>query len=125
MTSSPAVPPATWAPDACTLPTAEQPVRVAEFDRLFADSRAVHRVSPTVARLTLDPGAADRARELAARESECCSFFRFDLDIPVGTGARQRCGVTLRVTVPPAHVAVLDAWTARAERLSRREQGRR
>ena len=24
-----------WAPDACTLPTAERPLRVAEFDDLF------------------------------------------------------------------------------------------
>ena len=25
-----------WVPEACTLPTVEQPVRVAEFDELFA-----------------------------------------------------------------------------------------
>ncbi|MFD6394998.1 hypothetical protein [Nocardia sp. NPDC060259] len=27
-----------WVPDACTLPTVEQPIRVAEFDRFFAES---------------------------------------------------------------------------------------
>jgi hypothetical protein len=41
-----------WVPAACTLPTAEQPLRVAEFDDLFATSvRAVDRVGPTVLRL--------------------------------------------------------------------------
>ena len=38
-----------WAPvDACTLPTAEQPLRVAEWDGLFAESlRAVERPDAT------------------------------------------------------------------------------
>jgi hypothetical protein len=28
--------PEDWTPDACTLPTADRPLRVAEFDELFA-----------------------------------------------------------------------------------------
>jgi hypothetical protein len=28
----------TWVPDACTLPTEEVPLRVAEFDALFAST---------------------------------------------------------------------------------------
>ncbi|MEV4838269.1 hypothetical protein AB0K05_27425 [Nonomuraea sp. NPDC049486] len=37
-----------WVPSACTLPTAEQPLRVAEFDALFADAvRAVARPDRT------------------------------------------------------------------------------
>ena len=32
-----------WVPEACTLPTVEQPVRVAEFDELFATLDAMQR----------------------------------------------------------------------------------
>ena len=35
-----------WVPQACTLPTAELPLRVAAFDRLFADAvRGVERIA--------------------------------------------------------------------------------
>lgn len=45
-----------WVPAACTLPTPEQPLRVAEFDALFAaSSRRVERLTPTHLRLTLTP----------------------------------------------------------------------
>ncbi|HEX4811142.1 MAG TPA: hypothetical protein VFV66_00105 [Nonomuraea sp.] len=37
-----------WAPSACTLPTAEQPPRVAEFDALFADV-AIAKVTEVLA----------------------------------------------------------------------------
>ena len=37
-----------WAPDACTLPTAERPPRVAEFDQLFAFVVRVERRKPTL-----------------------------------------------------------------------------
>ena len=37
-----------WVPEACTLPTVEQPLRVAEFDELFATAvRPVERVDLT------------------------------------------------------------------------------
>jgi hypothetical protein len=99
-----------WAPSACTLPTAERPLRVAEFDTLFADAvRAVAR--PDRARLRLElvfgPDHAARAAELAARENGCCSFFTFTLTVADGS-------LTLEATVPPEHVDVLDALQARA-----------
>ncbi|MFD7159946.1 hypothetical protein ACFV9C_35490 [Kribbella sp. NPDC059898] len=86
-------------PDACTLPTAEQPLRIAEFAQLFADHlRHAERVDARTLELTLDPDARETTADLIARESECCSFFTF-------TGA-----TTLRITVPPARTAVLDGF---------------
>ncbi|WP_090764550.1 hypothetical protein [Nonomuraea maritima] len=99
-----------WAPAACTLPTAEQPLRIAEFDALFAD--AVWGVArPERVRLRLDlafsPDNAARAADLAARENGCCSFFTFTLTVAGGS-------LALEVTVPAEHVQVLDALQARA-----------
>ncbi|HEY3562612.1 MAG TPA: hypothetical protein VGL05_34335 [Kribbella sp.] len=94
----------TWVPDACTLPTAEQPLRLAEFDQLFATYlRQANRVDDQTLDLTLDPAAHATAMDLIARESACCSFFTFTL-----SGA-----LDLRITVPPAHAAVLDGLAAR------------
>lgn len=101
---------ATWAPEECTLPTAARPLRVAEFDRLFAAAlRSVQRVGPTRLRLVLD-GASETdttARDLAARESECCSFFSFEF-------ANVDDELTVDVIVPVVHANVLDALSARA-----------
>ncbi|GAB3758474.1 hypothetical protein [Microlunatus parietis] len=98
-----------WAPDSCTLPTVEQPLRVAEFDALFADAlRSVERVDAVTARLILAGEAAGTARDLAAREVECCSFFRFEVD------AADPGRIGLLVSVPPARAAVLDAVVTRA-----------
>lgn len=98
-----------WVPESCTLPTAEQPLRVAEFDELFAASvRTVERVDPTTTRLVLSADGTDRARGLAARESSCCSFFAFEFI--EGTAET----VVIQVTVPRSQTAVLDAVTARA-----------
>ncbi|WP_063131137.1 hypothetical protein [Nocardia fusca] len=97
-----------WAPDACTLPTVEQPIRVAEFDRLFADSaRSARRPGPARRELVLDPAAEPDARGLAARESRCCSFFTFDFDPTTE-------GLVMGVEAPAAYVEVLDAFAARA-----------
>ncbi|MFL6074490.1 MAG: hypothetical protein ACJ73S_13940 [Mycobacteriales bacterium] len=94
--------------EACTLPTPERPLRVAEFDALFASVRSAERVAPTRLRLALDGGgAAALAADLAVRETACCAFFTFTLTV---TGA----GTDLEVTVPAGHVAVLDALAARA-----------
>ncbi|NUO57978.1 MAG: hypothetical protein HOV71_01100 [Hamadaea sp.] len=145
-----------WVPDACTLPTAEQPLRVAEFDALFAASlRHADRRTPTRLRLTLgsstepadaspsdagpanaspadaspadaspasagpadtspadtspaDVSLADAVRDLAARETQCCSFFTFTVATP------EPGVVRLDVEVPSGHVDVLDALEARA-----------
>uniref|UniRef100_UPI003F49B37B hypothetical protein n=1 Tax=Nonomuraea bangladeshensis TaxID=404385 RepID=UPI003F49B37B len=99
-----------WAPSACTLPTAEQPLRVAEFDALFADVvQGLTRPERTRLRLDLvfSPANAARAAELMARENGCCSFFTFTLTIADGS-------LELEVRVPPEHAEVLDALQARA-----------
>lgn len=106
-----------WVSEACTLPTVEQPIRVAEFDDLFASAvRSVQQVSPTRARLLIDADARGRARDLAARETACCAFFGF-------TFSEQGDQVAMQVTVPPAHASVLAAWTARAASVAGLEQG--
>uniref|UniRef100_UPI003F495028 hypothetical protein n=1 Tax=Nonomuraea bangladeshensis TaxID=404385 RepID=UPI003F495028 len=98
-----------WVPSACTLPTAEQPLRVAEFDALFAEAvQTVQRPERTRLRLELvfSPDNAARTAELATRENGCCSFFTFALTVAGGS-------LALEVTVPPEHVEVLDALTQR------------
>jgi hypothetical protein len=98
-----------WVPDACTLPTVEQPLRAAEFDKLFSEAAtAVYRVADHRARLVLnaDPAVAAQVADLAVRETRCCSFFGFTLS---ATGAR----LTLDITAPPDQVAVLDALVDR------------
>jgi hypothetical protein len=103
-----------WVPAACTLPSADRPLRVAEFDELFAAAvRDVQRSGPTELAVTLAaaPGRADLVRDLTRRETECCSFFTFRLE----DGDPLR----LRVTVPPAHTDVLDALAERAARPAR------
>ena len=100
-----------WVPAACTLPTAEQPLRRSEFDDLFAeDVFNVSRVSPLEIRLELraDSEVAARAASLAAKETGCCSFFTFDLVITDGT-------ISMAVSTEPAHAAVLAALGARAQ----------
>lgn len=97
------------APDACTLPTPERPMRLAEFDDLFASAVTWQdRPDATTLRLglTADPDVAARAANLVVRESECCTFFTFALAV---TGDRLR----LDVTVPEAYTAVLDALAGR------------
>ncbi|HEU5007536.1 MAG TPA: hypothetical protein VFT67_11205 [Jatrophihabitantaceae bacterium] len=96
-----------WVPDACTLPTVEQPLRVAEFETVFdASLRSTERLSPTRLRLVLDPSVEQTLRELTAREAQCCSFFTF-------TYSTDTAGLVLDVEVPPAQTAVLNALARR------------
>jgi hypothetical protein len=100
-----------WVPDACTLPTAERPLRLAEFDRFFSTAvRGVDRLSAQHLRLRLDGVARveELARDLAARESSCCSFFTFSFS------RLDPDSLSLDVRVPAAHVDVLDALAERA-----------
>lgn len=102
-----------WAPDACTLPTEERPLRQAEFDDLFAVAVTdIERVSSTRARfgMTDGDGLAAQVADLAQRESSCCSFFVFDVERDGGR-------IVLDVRVPPAYAEVLTALLARADRV--------
>jgi len=95
---------------ACTLPAADLPGRLAEFDAAFAAGlRRAEVISPTHARLvfTADRAQAEALAGLLDRESQCCSFFTFD----------QRAEgdlVTVDVTVPPGHAETLAALAGRA-----------
>lgn len=100
-----------FVPQACALPTVEQPLRLAEFDGLFrTDVLEVRRLNGSGVALHLRPDAtvAGRVAELAARETACCSFFTFT--VRIGDGA-----LVLEVETPPAYAAVLDSLAARAE----------
>jgi hypothetical protein len=112
--------------DACTLPTAERPLRVAEFDALFAANVTdVRRRGSTGVRLALvgPQGLRERVQDLAHRETECCSFFTFslsasDLGDRDSTEAER---LSLDVDVPTERTDVLDALADRARRLARTE----
>ena len=98
-----------WAPQACTLPQAERPLRQAEFGSLFATAvRSVHRVGAVHLRLILDPAFERMTRELTEREGECCSFFTFTLE-------QSGDDLRLDIQVPPSQAAVLAALANQAE----------
>lgn len=95
-----------WVPSSCTLPTVERPLREQEFGRLFASElHGVTRTSPTSAEFALGARSVGAARDLAARETSCCSFFTFEF-------REGDTGAVMAVTVPPPHAAVLDALVA-------------
>jgi hypothetical protein len=109
-----------WAPvESCTLPTSERPLRVAEFDDLFAASlRAVEHPGDDAvhARLVLagDETLAARVQRLTDAESSCCSFFAFavtPLEPDPTMGATR---LALDIRVPSAHADVLAALVERA-----------
>jgi len=99
--------------EACTLPTVERPLRLAELDDLFRAHVVDVRRDGLTTRLTLSgaEGLRDRVTDLAARESSCCSFFEFSVD-----GDDE--GLVLTVGVPEQRADILAALTARAEELS-------
>jgi hypothetical protein len=101
-------------PRACTLPAEERPLRTAEFDNLF--STALHdqqRLAPTRLRWRLDPAVEPEVRELAGRETACCSFFTF-------TFAPAADALQVDVDVPAEQAGVLDALAGRAAARMRR-----
>jgi hypothetical protein len=96
-------------PDACTLPTAEQPLRLAEFNDLFAGAvRRVTRVSAEHLQLQLaGPAGLEAAvQDLVDRESRCCSFFSFT--VTPGDS------LVLDIRVPTRYADVLDSLAAHA-----------
>ncbi|MFC4907117.1 hypothetical protein [Actinomadura gamaensis] len=101
-----------WVPRSCTLPTAEQPLRVEEFDALFADAVIEVRAdAPGRVRMRLrpEPRLAARAAELAVRETGCCSFFTFAL---TATGGE----LVLEITAADRHAPVVAALADRASK---------
>jgi hypothetical protein len=101
----------TWVPESCTLSTVEQPLRVAEFDDLFATAVGpTERMGTTGLRIHLPAGdqVVSTVRELVARETACCSFFSFDV-------RPSSAETELEVRVPDSQAAVLDAMQQRAE----------
>ena len=118
--------PADWAPvGACTLPTADQPLRVAKFDDLFATAlRAIERPDAVGrARLVLAGGndLTERVQRLADAETACCSFFTFTLT-PLPTDevdATDGSTLALDIEVPVARADVLAALIQRAEHAHR------
>jgi hypothetical protein len=107
-----------WVPDACSLPAAERPLRLAEFDDLLASAvRRVEPVTSTHARLYLTGGTglAATVRELTARETECCSFFDF-MVTPDAVGEGE--ALILDVKVPAQYADVLHALAGRASAIA-------
>jgi hypothetical protein len=101
----------TWVPDACTLPTEQVPLRVAEFQVLFARAlRSLRRPEPTWLRLGLTdtPAVGAAVADLVARETTCCAFFDFSLT----HGDDGWLWVDVRV--PAGHEAVLDGLASQA-----------
>ncbi|MFI8593574.1 hypothetical protein ACIGCK_03990 [Microbacterium sp. NPDC078428] len=96
------------APEACTLPTVDRPLRVSEFAELFATAtETVIRSSPTRAVVTLPLESLATARDLAARETACCSFFTF-------TTAPLEDSIVMTIDVPEQYADVLSALTSLA-----------
>ena len=99
------------APAACTLPLADRPDRLEEWESLFRRHVLdVHRPSSTQTDLELgpDPAAAGEAADLAMREAGCCSFFDFTLH---AAGNRLR----LVIGVRQRYAGVLAALSDRAD----------
>lgn len=98
------------APEACTLPTVDRPLRVSEFAELFATAtETVTRSSPTRAVVTLPLESLETARDLAARETACCSFFTF-------TTSSIGDSTVMTIDVPEQYADVLTALTSLADK---------
>jgi hypothetical protein len=105
-------------PDACTLPTVERPLRLAEFDDLFATAvRGVEQIATDHVRMSLTgpAGLTETVRDLAARETGCCSFFSFTVTAQPATDGE---ALTLDISVPATYTDVLDSLAQRAVTVS-------
>lgn len=101
--------------EACTLPTVERPARSAEWGSLFREVIAAESRGSQSGRLRFPVDAAleRRVRDVASRESSCCSFFTFQVSEGVDAAGAET--MILDVSVPPSQSAVLDAFIAWAE----------
>ncbi len=99
---------------ACTLPTRERPLRLAEFEQVFAESLTAVETGATQATLRLSggPGLGARLQALTARESSCCNFFEFTV-----TGPDEDLCMT--IAVPAQHSDLLSSLIRSAEQAGR------
>lgn len=120
-----------WAPTgACTLPVVDRPLRVAEFDDLFAQHLVrVERLGPTRLRMALEADSpapiegsrdgvplAESVRDLTDRETRCCSFFTFTLTPLDGQQDPPAApGLILDITVAADRIDVLESVAGRAD----------
>ena len=95
--------PEDWAPDACTLPTDERPLRVAEFEELFTWVLRSERVHETRLDLSIPADVESAARDLARRESPNAARSSHS------SSTRPVTIVVMHIGVPPSQVEVLDA----------------
>jgi len=84
-------------------------MRVSEFEDLFGHVVRWTRPEATRLELVLQPAVEAASRDLARRESECCSFFDFGF-------ASADDNVVMSIGVPAEQIAVLDAIEARVTR---------
>jgi hypothetical protein len=82
-------------PIACALGTRDYKQRLAWIATLTRETLREHNRDDLVLRLTYEPAAEGRVREMVAMERACCGFLAFDLD--QGGDA-----VHLIITVPEA-----------------------
>ena len=96
--------------DACTLPTAERPLRLAEFEDLFADHLTVTTWVGDRLRLSLsgDAGLREQVADLTARENAVLLVLR----LHAVDGSAD--AVVLEVGVPAQRQEILDALDALA-----------
>jgi len=89
----------------CTLTDGDARDRLAEYGRLFAAAYTGRERTPAVVRwwLRADPGIAEWARDLAARERACCAF----LTIAVTEDGDR---VRWEASAEPAAQAVVDEF---------------
>lgn len=96
--------------------TAERPLRVAEFEDLFTFVVRAERRSPQRLDLALRRIVEGPARDLARRESECCSFFTFEFE-SIGDDSDD---LLMHIGVPPES---MSRCSTRSKRASRRREG--
>ena len=96
-----------WIPDSCSLTPPEQSQRLIEFDDLLGSATSRARLSAEVIRFTLRPERESEARELAERETQCCSFFDFEFHLGPP--------MEMTIIVPSDHSTVLDAIEQRLD----------
>ena len=99
--------------DACTLPTAQRPLRRAEFDSLFSDNVRHIEWEGDLVRMHLGgpAGLVERVSDLTERETACCSFFTFATE-----GGDD--DLVLEISVPPERRDILAGLADRATELT-------